>query len=258
MNEKDERLLSALIDGEADDGELRGLLGPVDASAPLSSSLLRRHATLRALSEATRAHATRHSAPLRLKMLPEKVSQAGVAGAAAPGRWSAWFNPRLVGAVLCTAVLSVSITAGALRGGAGDNLESELVSMHLRSMMSPNPVDVASTDSHTVKPWFNGRIKYSPPVEDFTAQGYPLVGGRLEVIGEEPVSALVYHHQKHVINLYVLPARLGKRFAALKTTQRDGFNIIAREDGGFVYVGVSDLNAAELKDLMQLAVSAPR
>jgi anti-sigma factor RsiW len=254
MNEKDERLLSALIDGEADDGELRGLLGPVDAGAPLSGSLLRRHATLRALSEATREKARRYNAPLRLKMLPEKI------GAGKPARAAGWFTgffrPRMAGAILCTALLSVTATSLVLRSSGNDTLEAELVSMQLRSLMSANPIDVVSSDSHTVKPWFNGRIKYSPPVEDFAAQGFPLAGGRLEVIASEPVSALVYRHKQHLINLYVLPSRLGTRYAALKTTQRDGFNIISREQGGFVYVGVSDLNNTELGELMQLAVNA--
>jgi len=254
MNEKDERLLSALIDGEADDGELRGLLGPVDASAPLSASLLRRHATLRALSEATREKARRYNAPLRLKMLPEKM------GAGKPARGGGWFaglfRPQMAGAVLCTALLSVTATSLVLHSSGNDALEGELVSMQLRSLMSANPIDVASSDSHTVKPWFNGRIKYSPPVEDFAAQGFPLAGGRLEVIASEPVSTLVYRHKQHLINLYVLPSRLGARYASLKTTQRDGFNIISREQGGFVYVAVSDLNNAELGELMQLAVNA--
>ena len=255
MNTPDDRLLSALIDGEADDGELRGLLGPVDAAAPWSASLLRRHATLRALSEATRAQATRYSAPARLKALPEKVGQPPAA--AQPGWFAAWFNPRLAGAVLCTALLAVAATTLALRGGGDDVLEGELVSLHLRSMMAPSPIEVASSDSHTVKPWFNGRIKYSPPVEDFAAQGFTLIGGRLEVLAGEPVSALVYRHKQHLINLYVLPARLGARYAALKPTQRDGFNILARAQGDFVYLAVSDLNAAELRELLQLAATHP-
>ena len=254
MNTPDHRLLSALIDGEADEGELRGLLGPVDAAAPLTGSLLRRHAILRGLSEATRAQGTRYSAPARLKALPEKV---GLSPAAAPNWFAAWFNPRLAGAVLCTALLSVATTALVLRTDNNSTLEGELVSLHLRSMMAPSPIDVASSDSHTVKPWFNGRIKYSPPVEDFTAKGFPLIGGRLEVLEGEPVSTLVYRHKQHLINLYVLPARLGARYTALKSVQRDGFNIMARLQGDFVYLAVSDLNATELQALLQLAVAAP-
>jgi anti-sigma factor RsiW len=256
MNEKDDRLLSALIDGEADDGELRGLLGPVDASAPLSGSLLRRHATLRALSEAMRSKGQRYNAPLRLKMLPEKLAAGKPAKSA--GWFAAFLKPQMAGAVLCTAMLSVTATSLVLNAGQNAALESDLVSMHLRSLMTPNPVDVLSSDSHTVKPWFNGRIKYSPPVEDFSAQGFPLIGGRLEVFSSEPVSSLVYRHKQHLINLYVLPARLGARYAALKNTERDGFNIMTRTQGEFVYVAISDVNAVDLGELMQLATSAPK
>ena len=251
--EPDERLLSALIDGEADEGELRGLLGPVDASAPLSGSLLRRHAILRGLSDATRAHATRYGAPARLKALPGMMGQRE--RAAAPGWFAAWFNPRLAGAVLASALISVSATSLVLRGQNDNALESELVSLQLRSLMAPNQVDVVSSDSHTVKPWFNGRIRYSPPVEDFAAQGFPLIGGRLEVIAEEPVSTLVYRHKQHLINLHVLPAKLGARYMSIKSAQREGFNILTREENGFVYVAVSDLNPAELGELMQLAAT---
>ncbi len=257
MNEKDDRLLSALIDGESDEGELRGLFGPVDAEARyVSGSLLRRHATLRALSDAMRNQGKRYNAPLRLKMLPEKV------GAGKPSKSAGWFTaflkPQMAGAVLCTALVSVTATSLVLHNNGDEALESDLVSMHLRSLMTPNPVDVVSSDSHTVKPWFNGRIKYSPPVEDFAAQGFPLIGGRLEVFSSEPVSSLVYRHKQHLINLYVLPARLGKRYAALKNTERDGFNIMARQSGEFIYVAVSDLNGGELGELMQLATNAPK
>lgn len=249
----DPRLLSALIDGEADEGELRGLLGPVDARDPQSASLLKRHAILRGLSEATRAGATRYNAPLRLQALPAQV---GRERAAKPSVFAAWFNPRLAGAVLATAIVCVSATTLVLRGNGSDALESELVSLQLRSMMAPSPIDVASSDSHTVKPWFNGRIRYSPPVDDYAAQGFPLIGGRLEVIAEEPVATLVYRYKQHLINLHVLPARLGSRYAALNARQREGFNILTREKDGFVYVAVSDLNAGELGGLLQLA--APR
>lgn len=252
--EPDERLLSALIDGEADEGELRGLLGPVDANSPLSGSLLRRHAILRGLSEATRAHATYHNAPLKLKMLPAQL------GAERPpvkqSVLAAWFTPRLAGAVLATALVSVTATSFVMQGRADNVTESELVSLQLRSMKAPSPIDVASADTHTVKPWFNGRISYSPPVEDFATQGFPLIGGRLEVIGEEAVSTLVYRHKQHLINVYVLPDRLGKRYLSIKSAQHEGFNILTREENGFVYVGVSDVNPADLDALLKLTAAA--
>ncbi|HEX4326571.1 MAG TPA: hypothetical protein VH105_07110 [Burkholderiales bacterium] len=252
--EPDERLLSALIDGEADEGELRGLLGPVDAASPLSGSLLRRHAILRGLSDATRAGATHYNAPARLKALPGQVGQRE--RPATPGFFAGWFNPRLAGAMLAASLLSVGVTSLVFHNQGDQALESELVSLQLRTLMAPNQVDVVSSDSHTVKPWFNGRIRYSPPVEDFAPQGYPLIGGRLEVIAEEPVSTLVYRHKQHVINLHVLPARLGARYMSLKSAQREGFNILTRAENGFVYVAVSDVNPADLTELLKLASAA--
>jgi len=257
MNEKDERLLTALIDGEADDGDRRGLLGPVDAAAPLSASLLKRHAVLRALSDATRAHARRHQAPRRLSALPARlVQERGLAHAGrAHAGWRDRWGLRLAGAMASTALVSVVVTALVLGIGRNDADEAQLISAHLRSMMSPQAVDVASSDSHTVKPWFNGRLKYAPPVEDFAAQGFALVGGRLEVFEENAVAALVYRHKQHLINLYVLPTKQAGRFGSLGEVRRNGFNLTARKEGGFIFIAVSDLNMGELNDLLKLAAA---
>jgi anti-sigma factor RsiW len=257
MNEKDERLLTALIDGEADDGDRRGLLGPVDATAPLSASLLKRHAVLRALSDATRAHVRRHRAPRRLSALPARLVQEQ--GFKREGReragWRNRWNLRLTGAMASTALVSVVATALVLGVARNDADETQLVSAHLRSMMSPHAVDVASSDSHTVKPWFNGRLKYAPPVEDFAAQGFTLVGGRLEVFEEEAVAALVYRRKQHLINLYVLPTKQAGRLGSLGDARRNGFNLAARKEGEFTYIAVSDLNMGELKELLKLAAA---
>ena len=256
MNEKDERLLTALIDGEADDGDRRGLLGPVDTAAPLSASLLKRHAVLRALSEATRAHARRHRAPRGLGALPARLVQPRGYEPERAG-WRSRWSLRLAGAVAVTALVSVVATALVLNAPRNDADEAQFVSAHLRSMMSSHAVDIASSDSHTVKPWFNGRLKYSPPVEDFAAQGFTLVGGRLEVFQEEAVAALVYRRKQHLIDLYVLPTKQAGRLGSLGDAQRNGFNLAVRSDGGFTYLAVSDLNRIELNEFLKLA-TAPR
>ncbi|TAK87669.1 MAG: anti-sigma factor [Betaproteobacteria bacterium] len=257
MNEKDERLLTALIDGEADDGERRGLLGPVDATATLSASLLKRHAVLRALSDAMRARVRRHRAPRRLSALPARPVQErgfereGRERAGSRNRW----NLRLAGAMTSTALVSVVATALVLNLARSDAGERLLVSAHLRSMMSPHAVDVASSDSHAVKPWFSGRLRYAPPVEDFAAQGFTLVGGRLEVFEEEAVAALVYRRKEHLINLYVLPTKQAGRLAPHGDARHNGFNIAARRDGEFTYIAVSDLNTTELNEFLKLATA---
>lgn len=259
MNERDERLLTALIDGEADDGELRGLLGPVDAGTPLPATLLRRHAVLRALSDATRTHAQHHRAPRRLSALPGRLAQdhsldlKGRERSASRNQWSL----RLAGAMALTALVSAVATTMVRDFKSDVAYEMQLVSAHLRSMMSPHTVDIASSDSHTVKPWFNGRLKYSPPVEDFAAQGFTLVGGRLEVFEEEAVAALVYRYKQHLINLYVLPTKQAGRLGSLRDARRNGFNLAVRQDGGFTYIAVSDLNMDALSELLKLA-TVPR
>ncbi|MBI3375216.1 MAG: anti-sigma factor [Betaproteobacteria bacterium] len=257
MNEKDERLLTALIDGEADDGERRGLLGPVDATAPLSASLLKRHAVLRALSDATRAHARRHRAPRSLSALPARLVQAHGFEREVRERtgWRNRWNLRLAGAMASTALVSVVATVLVLGVARSDADETQLVSAHLRSMMSAHAVDVASSDSHTVKPWFSGRLRYAPPVEDFAAQGFTLVGGRLEVFEQEPVAALVYRRKQHLVNLYVLPVKQAGRLGSLGDARHNGFNIAARREREFTYIAVSDLNMVELKELLKLAAA---
>ena len=249
MNERDKHLLSALVDGEADDGELRGLLGPVDASSRLSDSLLHRHAILRTLSSAIRRSAVRYQAPAHLR-----ASVMRMTATRAPERRSVWnsWAARFAVPVLATALLSSTVTVLLTRSAESDSFEAQLASAHLRTLITPNPVDVTSSDQHTVKPWFAGKINYAPPVEDFSAQGFALMGGRIEVFGGEPVSALLYQYKKHMINLYVLPARLGRALTSTGSTQRNGFNIVTQADREFVYIAISDLNPAELNLLPQL------
>jgi anti-sigma factor RsiW len=125
------------------------------------------------------------------------------------------------------------------------------VAGHVRSLMAGHLMDVVSTDQHTVKPWFNGRLDFAPDVKDFAAQDFPLVGGRLDYLGDRPVAALVYRRNKHVINVFVWPA--ADTSEAPKETQNlRGFNIINRQANGLRYCLVSDLNEKELRDLADL------
>ena len=252
MNERDERLMSALVDGEADEGELRGLLGPVDAASPLSASLLRRHAILRSLSSAIRRSAVRYEAPPQLRASVMRMTRVQARSANLPLIWHSW-AARFAVPVLVTALISSTATVLLTRNADADMFEAQLASAHLRTLITPNPVDVASSDQHTVKPWFAGKLKYAPPVEDFSAQGFSLTGGRIEVFGGEPVSALLYQSKKHLINLYVLPASQGRSIKAPGSTQRNGFNIVTYADQAFTYIAISDLNAAELGLLLRLA-----
>jgi anti-sigma factor RsiW len=115
------------------------------------------------------------------------------------------------------------------------------VANHVRALMAPQPVDVGSSDRHTVKPWFNGRIPEAPRVVDLASEGFPLVGGRVDVIGHTPVPTLVYRRRQHLISLSEIPA--GRTMPASEIA---GYNIVSWSDGGVAYLAVSDVAPADL------------
>jgi len=121
-------------------------------------------------------------------------------------------------------------------------------------LLATHLLDVASSDQHTVKPWFDGKLKFSPPVQDFTTQGFPLMGGRLDYINGREVAALVYHRNKHIINLFIAPSEFG-RTEAVQSFAKDGYNVLHWDRGGFEFWAVSDVNAGELRAFADLAMS---
>ncbi|MBI1189199.1 MAG: anti-sigma factor [Tepidisphaera sp.] len=131
---------------------------------------------------------------------------------------------------------------------------SEVVSAHIRSLMASHLADVATSDQHTVKPWFAGKLDFSPPVTDFADKGFPLTGGRLDYLADQPAAAIVYTHRKHIINFFVTPvaARASAGIKAPALTEDRGYHTIAWSDGAMRYWLVSDLNPNELADLARL------
>jgi anti-sigma factor RsiW len=115
--------------------------------------------------------------------------------------------------------------------------------------------DVASTDQHTVKPWFNGKLDYAPPVQDYSGLGFPLTGGRIDYIDHRAVAALVYRHKEHVINAFVWPA--SRANSGLRSATRQGFNMIEWDFEGMRYWLVSDLSMEELEKFAQITQSPP-
>ncbi|HLY59189.1 MAG TPA: anti-sigma factor [Terriglobia bacterium] len=202
------------------------------------------------------------SAPLRFKAPAELQSriQSSLrkAGKAAPAPRAFHWLPTLrwAGAVAALALMAVIgwNLARVARPPSGDDLVAqEVLASHVRSLMANHLADVPSTDQHTVKPWFNGKLDFSPPVVDLAGDGFPLVGGRLDYLEDRPVAALVYQRRKHFINLFIWPSASD---SGQRAVMRQGYNLIHWTHSGMTYWAASDLNNSELQEFVQL-IQAP-
>jgi len=163
--------------------------------------------------------------------------------------------PQWIG-LAAAAVAIVIVTALLSRGSERNAIGQEVASAHIRSLMAHHLTDVASSDQHTVKPWFTGKLPFSPPVSDFKSEGFPLVGARLDYIDSRPVAALVYQHGQHVINLFEWPSSNANANASEKVETREGYNVLSWSRDRMNYEAVSDLNVAELRQFAQLVRGA--
>jgi anti-sigma factor (TIGR02949 family) len=234
------RLLEPYLDGELDRDEARALEAHVDGCAECRDTL----EALGKLRHAVRSEAPHYSAPAALR---ERIRQASVSRASelrGPRRIPAWWR---VAAACFFAFVAGGFVTRFAQPPAGDQLSRDLFASHWRALAATSPVDVVSSDRHTVRPWFAGKLPQAPLVRDFADQGFPLVGGRIDYAGGERVPVLVYRHDKHLIDVYIM-----KDDAAGRAAHRDGYSLVwARLDDQPAAI-VSDLDATELARFSEL------
>ena len=205
------------------------------------------------LSSLIKQHATRHRAGDELRAgLRAQVAMADAGRDAAPrGRWRwgdfGWRTASL-GFACGIAVALLAVPLWHSIGNGASSLPDELVADHVRALQVGPLTEVASSDRHTVKPWFQGRLDYAPPVYELADVGFPLVGGRIEHVGGSPVAALAYSHNRHVFDVFVWP---GDAALAPVREQRKGFNVVRWSDGAMQVWVVSDADRAEMERFTQ-------
>jgi len=265
MTDRDtnERLLrlNAALDGELD------AMGALEFEREMRDdpALAAEYRRLAALRDAVRRHAPRETAPQALRdriaaMVPPGPSVAPLPMAAAtivPLRRRAWLDRRALALAASLGVLGFAVGAGltSLRTPSGSNdVAQHLVSDFARAEIAGQPFDVASSDRHTVKPWFNGKVDFAPPVVDLASQGYPLAGGRLDYLHGRTVAALVFRRRQHVINLFVWRSSPGETLSG--EAAQGGYDVVYWTRGGLEFWAVSDIDPKDLRAFAQAYRSA--
>jgi len=231
-------LMHALIDGELDAGHAREVEAHIVGCAACAARLREFQELRRNLTPA----GLRYSAPGSLR---ESIEGRLPAPPAAASR-RAVISSFALGAGV-SAIAACGLLVMVMRNDDESRILGEVVSAHLRSLQAQHLTDVLSSDQHTVKPWFNGRLDVAPPVVDLTAQGFTLLGGRLDYVDAKPVAAIVYRRRVHVINLFCAPAPdFGHRRAVMESLH--GFNVRRWSENGLNLWAVSDINTEELAE----------
>src|SRR5277367_1677501 len=252
-----EILLNALLDGELDAGHARDVEKHVAACPACTEKLTE----FREMHDAVSAAGLKMTAPAHLRSRIEKALPLPSARVITPRKFfqpsrRTFFGGFAVGTAL-SAALAASLVLTVVRSDQEQTVANEVVSAHIRSLQAGHLMDVETSDQHTVKPWFNGRVDVAPPVIDLTAQGFTLLGGRLDYIDGEPVASVVYKRRKHVINLFVAQ-RLGAKHASAITETIQGYNVRHWSEEGLDFWAVSDLAGDELNEFVQKITAAMR
>ena len=238
-HEEIQERIGAYVDHELDQADAR----EIEQHFRDCATCREQEARIRQLHQAVGTSGSAYRAPAQLK---RSVSAALLHEDKATRESSRPWLLTLAGA-MC-ALLVAGLVVWQMQNASGRAIADEVVASHIRSLLATHLVDVPSSDRHTVKPWFNGKVDFAPQVPDLSADGFPLVGGRLDYLDGRTVVALVYERGKHPINLFVWPtSRTGGSAPAVIT--RRGYNVVSWRQDGMQYYAVSDLNATELRQL---------
>jgi anti-sigma factor RsiW len=237
------RLLEPYLDGELDVVRSLEVERHLSSCAVCSGALGDHRALRAALADASLHYEAPRGFEDGMRAAVRKAAGAPPPRATSNARW--WAVAASLSAVAATVVALAVVRAPSEQG-----LDHEVVSAHVRSLMADHLTDVASSDRHTVKPWFNGRLDFSPTVNDLAQDGYPLIGGRLDYVGGHPAAALVYGRGNHVVNVFVWPATAGDGSDGESSLR--GYNVIRWRHAAMSYCAVSDLNVTELRELARL------
>jgi len=257
--ERARELLSPYLDGELSAEERRAVAAHLEGCRACSvevNDFRRIGATLaeagrepapKALSARVRANLAREAEaqPTPITVLAAKPVRAGASHLLR----GLMRQAAVIAAACVLSALATWWTMGTL--GQQQRLEQDVLAAHVRSLLQDSPIQVASSDAHTVKPWFAGRADFSPEVKDLAGEGFPLVGGRLDYVGGRRVGAVVYKRRLHLINVFMWPsANPGE--AAPRLVTRKGYNLLTWSRGGIDFWAISDLNAGDLAQLQTL------
>jgi anti-sigma factor RsiW len=244
-------LLGAYVDQELSNDEHTSVAAHIHSCVGCSESLGDIKRTSKAIAELGRRPAPRALAPaIRRRLAGAPMQELG------GQRLPPWRIPsglwRQATALAACCVLSVALTWWVMTSTAQMHaVQQEIVVAHIRSLLQDSPIQVASSDSHTVKPWFAGRVDFAPEVNDLTAEGFPLLGGRLDYVNQRRVGTLVYRRRQHIVNVFMWGAPDTEDISPTLAT-RNGYNLLVWTKGAVTYWAISDVAVDELKRLQRL------
>lgn len=244
-----QELISPYLDGEL------GLLTSVEIERHLQDCAVCAHEceNQRALSGALRNADLYFKLPARLSERVQSAAHREARGQTRAPRF-AWRWLSVAGAAAVLLIVGALTIRSIATRTADDALTQEVIAGHVRSLMASHLTDVPSSDQHTVKPWFNGKLDFSPVVKDLADEGFPLIGGRLDYLNNQPVAAIVYQRRQHFINVFVWPLTAGHGDDNGQWS-RQGYNLLHWSQAGMTYWAASDLNRAELQQFVDLLKS---